>query len=61
MYLATGGERTVHQKLDDNEDIEVVLMTIDEVKELLRNNIILQSMHTTALFYALQKMGELTY
>jgi 8-oxo-dGTP pyrophosphatase MutT (NUDIX family) len=61
MYLATGGERTVHQELDDNEDIEVVLMSIDEVKELLRKNIILQSMHTTALFYALQKMGELSY
>jgi len=61
MYLATGGEKRVHQELDDNEDIEVILMTVDEVKELLRKNIILQSMHATALFYALEKMGELKY
>jgi len=61
MYLATGGEKRVHQELDDNEDIEVILMTVDEVKELLRKNIILQSMHATALFYALEKMGELKF
>ena len=61
MYLATGGERKVHQELDDNEDIEVILLTVDEVKELLRKNIILQSMHATALFYALEKMGELKF
>ena len=61
MYLATGGEQKVHQELDDNEDIEIVLMSVDEVKDLLRKNIILQSMHATALFYALDKMGELKY
>jgi ADP-ribose pyrophosphatase len=61
MYLATGGEKMVQQELDDNEDIEIVLMSVDEVKDLLRKNIILQSMHATALFYALDKMGELKY
>jgi ADP-ribose pyrophosphatase len=61
MYLATGGEKKVLQELDDNEDIEIVLMSVDEVKELLRKNIILQSMHATALFYALEKMGELKF
>ena len=61
MYLATGGEKKLLQELDDNEDIEVVLMSVGEVKDLLRNNIILQSMHATALFYALDKMGELKY
>jgi ADP-ribose pyrophosphatase len=61
MYLATGGEKKVHQELDDNEDIEIVLMSVDEVKDLLRKNIILQSMHATALFYALDKMGELKF
>jgi 8-oxo-dGTP pyrophosphatase MutT (NUDIX family) len=61
MYLATGGVKTVHQELDDNEDIEVHLLTTDEVKRLLKDNLIYQSMHATALFYALQKMGELKF
>jgi ADP-ribose pyrophosphatase len=59
MYLATGGEKTTQQELDHNEDIEVHLLTIEEIKQLLRNNEILQSMHATTLFYALRKMGEL--
>jgi len=61
MYLATGGEKKMHQELDDNEDIEVHLLTLDEVKQLLKDNLIYQSMHATALFYALQKMGELNF
>lgn len=61
MYLATGGEKKMHQELDDNEDIEVHLLTMDEVKQLLKDNLIYQSMHATALFYALQKMGELNF
>jgi hypothetical protein len=34
---------------------------MDEVKSLLKNNEIIQSMHATALFYALSKLGELNY
>ena len=59
MFLATGGKRVNEQKLDENEDIEVHLMTMEEVKQLLENNSIVQSMHVTTLFYALKKLGEL--
>jgi 8-oxo-dGTP pyrophosphatase MutT (NUDIX family) len=61
MFLATGGQYAQNQELDHNEEIEVHLFTIEEVKKLLKGNGIIQSMHVTALFYGLQKLGELTY
>jgi ADP-ribose pyrophosphatase len=61
MYLATGGVKVKEQQLDEGEDIEVLLFEIDEVKQLLRNNQLMQSMHVTALLYALEKLGELSY
>ena len=56
MYLATGGRYEREQQLDHNEEIEVYLFSVDEVKKLLAENQIIQSMHVTALFYALSKM-----
>lgn len=56
MFLATGGERKADQALDENEDIEIHLLSIEEVKQLLEDNQIVQSMHATALFYALEKL-----
>lgn len=58
MYLARGGEKVAEQSLDPNEEIEVVLYSLEEVKQLLRENRIVQAMHVSALFYALEKMGE---
>jgi len=56
MYLATGGRYEREQQLDHNEDIEVYLFTVDEVKKLLEENQIIQSMHVTTLYYAFAKM-----
>jgi 8-oxo-dGTP pyrophosphatase MutT (NUDIX family) len=56
MFLARGGELQKEQELDHNEDIEIHLLTMDEVKTLLRENKIYQAMHATALFYALEKL-----
>jgi 8-oxo-dGTP pyrophosphatase MutT (NUDIX family) len=61
MYLATGGRLVQEQQLDHNEEIEVYLFSVDEVKQLLKENRIIQSMHVTALFYALEKLKELKY
>lgn len=61
MYLATGGQLIKDQELDHNEEIEVYLFTIDELKQMLRENKIIQSMHVTALFYALERLGVLKY
>jgi ADP-ribose pyrophosphatase len=61
MYLATGGVYEKKQELDFNEEIEVYLYDIEEVKKLLKENQIVQSMHVTTLFYALTRMKVLSY
>jgi ADP-ribose pyrophosphatase len=59
MYLAKGGKKIAEQNLDSNEEIEVELLTIGEVRKLIRENKILQSMHVTCILYALEKLGEI--
>ena len=61
MYLARGGKKVASQHLDGNEDIEVMLLTIDELKDLLRQNKIIQAMHVTCMMYGLEKLKELNY
>jgi 8-oxo-dGTP pyrophosphatase MutT (NUDIX family) len=59
MYLATGGRYEREQELDHNEEIEIYLYSLDEVKKLLADNQIIQSMHVTTLYYAFTKMKVL--
>ncbi|MFI5133833.1 MAG: NUDIX hydrolase [Chitinophagales bacterium] len=59
MFLARGGKKKGTQQLDHNEEIEVELYSIDEVKQMLREQKIIQSMHVTCILYALEKMGEM--
>ncbi|HET9745012.1 MAG TPA: NUDIX hydrolase [Chitinophagaceae bacterium] len=61
MFLATGGKKVGEQNLDHNEEIIVELITIDELKDLLRENKIVQAMHVTTILYALEKIGGLSY
>lgn len=61
MFLAKGGEKVAEQKLDETEDVEVTIYTIDEVKQLLKENKIVQSLHVSCIFYALNKLGEMKY
>lgn len=61
MFLAKGGKKVGEQNLDHNEEIIVELFTIDDVKDLLRENKIVQAMHVTTILYALEKIGKLTY
>ncbi|MGY3210981.1 NUDIX hydrolase [Mucilaginibacter sp. HD30] len=58
-YLATGGVKVQEQALDEHEELVIEEYTIDEVKQLLADNKIVQALHCTALFYALAKMGKL--
>lgn len=58
MFLAKGGRRIAEQALDANEEIDVQLMTMDEVRSLLRENRIMQAMHVTCLAYAFAAMKE---
>lgn len=59
MFLATGGEKVAEQDLDHSEEVDVVLMTIDEVKTLVKENKIMQSLHVNGIMYALIRLGEL--
>ncbi len=59
MFLARGGVKTGRQHLDHNEEIQVELYSIEEVKKMLRENRIVQSMHVTCILYAFEKMGEI--
>lgn len=59
MYLAKGGIKVSEQHLDPNEEIEVYLFTIDEIKQMLADNKIMQAMHITCIYYAFAKLGVL--
>jgi len=61
MFLATGGKKVSEQSLDHNEEIEIELFTVDEVKQLVKDNKILQAMHVTCFLYAMEELGALSY
>ena len=61
MFLAKGGKKVAEQNLDATEDVEVLILPIEEVKQLLRENRIVQSLHSTCIFYALTKLELLQY
>lgn len=56
-YLLTGGVKVQEQALDEHEEIEVVLVSPEELKRLLFTNQIGQALHAAALFYALVHLG----
>ncbi len=59
LYLATGGVKTALQKLDHNEEIDIVLVGMDTLIEMLLQHKIKQSLHANCVFYALLKLGKL--
>lgn len=60
LYLATGGVLVQEQSLDHGEEIEICLYSFDELKKLLAENGVVQSMHMAAVFYAFQRLGYLS-
>ena len=59
MFIAKGGRKVSSQKLDHNEELQVVVLSIEEVIEELKKQSIKQSVHTNCIFYALLKLGKL--
>jgi ADP-ribose pyrophosphatase len=59
LYLATGGKKVSEQQLDFNEEIEIKLFPLEEVRTMLMNNEIVQAMHSTCIFYGFDKLDEL--
>lgn len=58
LYLATGGKKTCEQHLDYNEEIEIKFFPMEEVRQMLMNNEIVQAMHSTCMFYGFNKLNE---
>lgn len=59
-YLATGGVLVQEQKLDAQEEIQVFTVSAQELKKLLFTNQFGQALHTSALFYALERLGMIS-
>jgi len=59
LFLATGGKKINTQQLDHNEEIEIVLVTIEELMDMLMKQEIKQSLHVNCIFFALLKLGKL--
>lgn len=55
-YLLKGGVKTHDQHLDEHEILNVEEYTINEVKQILKDNKIEQALHSAALFYGLMKL-----
>ena len=59
LYLARGGKKVASQRLDHNEEIEVLQMPLEEVRTMFLNNEIPQALHVGCLFYAFNKLDLL--
>lgn len=58
IFLATGGEKKTQTKFDQQEDIKTLLLSQEEVKQLITENKVIQSLHLNACFLALQKLEK---
>ncbi len=60
MFLLTGGKKVQEQKLDEHEELEVMIVPLNELIRMVLNNEIIQAMHVTTIFFALEKLGKLS-
>jgi ADP-ribose pyrophosphatase len=56
LFLAKDGIKISTQHLDENEEITIVLKSIEEVKEMLTGNKIIQAMHELCILKAFEKL-----
>lgn len=59
LYLATGGKKIAAQRLDHNEEIELKLFPLEEVRQMLMQNEFKQALHANCIFYAFNKLDSL--
>ncbi len=58
MFLATGGKKVTAQSLDHNEEIEVHLLPVEEVRRMLKQNEFPQALHVSCMMYAFQQLDK---
>jgi ADP-ribose pyrophosphatase len=56
IYLALDGEKTTATAFDAQEDLKTLLLDIKEIKSLMQENKIIQSLHLNACYMALEKI-----
>ena len=59
LYLARGGKKVAKQQLDDNEQIELLLVPVEEVRAMLHQNGFVQALHVSCCMYAFQLLDSL--
>ncbi|WP_224068938.1 NUDIX hydrolase [Arachidicoccus terrestris] len=60
MFVATGGQKIKDQDLDDNEQIDVLTLSFEELNTLIEEKRIAQAMHISTILYGLRYLGKLT-
>jgi ADP-ribose pyrophosphatase len=50
LFLCTGGIKTAEQSLDENEEIEILLKSKEEVLQMIKEGEIVQAMHELCLY-----------
>jgi 8-oxo-dGTP pyrophosphatase MutT (NUDIX family) len=60
MFVATGGQKIRDQDLDDNEEIDVLTLSFEELNTLIEEKRIAQAMHISTIVYGLRYLGKLT-
>jgi len=58
LFLASGGRKVASQSLDANEQIDLLLTPVEEVRAMLQRNEFPQALHVSCLLYAFQKLDE---
>ncbi|AYD46867.1 NUDIX hydrolase [Arachidicoccus soli] len=61
MFVATGGKKIQEQDLDENEEIEILEVSLEEFFQLLEEKRMVQAMHITTSFYALRYLNKLNF
>ncbi len=59
LFMATGGKKTTEQSLDANEEINIILKPLEEVKEMVQTHQLKQCMHELCYFRAIDLLNKL--
>lgn len=60
-FLATGCRKVAEPKLDEIEELEVVVKPLDRLGRLARDGALLQALHVSSVFFALADLGHVTF
>lgn len=59
-FLAQNVKKISEPKLDETEQIEIVLKPLEEVIEMVKNGEFINALYISSMFFALRKLGKLS-